>query len=469
MVVVKLCANARANYYLRALPPSLSREFAESHDASLLQALLRLLDHPDGSNEDMQWATAVAHLPLRGGGLGLRSAVRVAPAAYWASWADCLAMIRARHPTLAGLFVHALEGETGGPCLRELQAARSQVVAEGFAACPGWRDLALGARPQQVQEDEPGEPGEWPRGWQRSAASAREQFAREALLNGRHALSAQAALLRSQSGPCGGKVFTALPTSTLTTVPSAELRVLLLRRLHLPIPMVPRRCQCRGKLDSRGHHRAGCSTCGVLRRRGKPLEKAAARVCREAGARVAENVLLRDMNIGGISGHDGRNLEVVANGLPLWGGAQLAVDTTLVCPVRRNGTPQPGAATTDGTQLGTARTRKEVKYRELLASRRCRLVVLAIEVGGRWSEEAVRFIRLLAKAKARTVPALVRAAAKAAFLHRWTGILAVAALAATLLELPVDDAEAVDGDMRVLEEVLGDARLVEAPLPSRLA
>ena len=84
------------------------------------------------------------------------------------------------------------------------------------------------------------------------------------------------------------------------------------------------------------------------------------------------------------------------------GGAQLEVDPTLVCPVRRTGTPQPGAATTDGTQLGTARTRKEVKYRELLASRRCRLVVLAIEVGGRWSEEAVRFIRLLAKAKART-------------------------------------------------------------------
>ena len=98
--------------------------------------------------------------------------------------------------------------------------------------------------------------------------------------------------------------------------------------------------------------------------------------------------------------------------------------------------------------------------------------MLPIEVGGRWSEEAVRFIRLLAKAKARTVPALVRAAAKAAFLHRWTGILAVAAqraLAATLLELPVDDAGAVDGDMPVLEEVLGDARLVEAPLPSRLA
>jgi hypothetical protein len=94
-LLLSLCANARANYYLRALPPGLSREFAERHDASLFQTVLRLLDQPAGSEEDMQWARAVAQLPLRAGGLGLRSAVRVAPAAYWASWADCLAMVRA--------------------------------------------------------------------------------------------------------------------------------------------------------------------------------------------------------------------------------------------------------------------------------------------------------------------------------------------------------------------------------------
>ena len=48
----------------------------------------------------------------------------------------------------------------------------------------------------------------------------------------------------------------------------------------------------------------------------------------------------------------------------------------------------------------------------------------------------------------------MRSAAQAAFLHRWTGILAVAAqraFAATLLELPVDDAGGVDGDVPVLE------------------
>ena len=191
------------------------------------------------------------------------------------------------------------------------------------------------------------------------------------------------------------------------------------------------------------------------------MEKAAARVCREAGARVAESVRLQDMNVPGISGLDGREIEVVANGLRLWGGAQLAVDTTLVSPVRRNGTPQRRAGEVDGVQLQVARRRKEVKYHKLLQARRCRLVVVALEVGGRWSEEAVKFVQLLAKAKARSVPQILRQAARAAYFHRWTGILAVAAqraLAATLLELPVDGVEGVDGDPPCLEDVLSEAR-----------
>ena len=142
------------------------------------------------------------------------------------------------------------------------------------------------------------------------------------------------------------------------------------------------------------------------------------------------------------------------------------------CPrCNANGFPQPRAAAEDGVQLGVARRRKERKYHELLESRRCRLVVLAVEVGGRWSEEALQFVQMLAKAKARAAPALIRASVRAAYLHRWTGILAVAAqraFAATLLELPVDDAEGVDGEPPPLEDVLGDARLLDAPAPSRV-
>ena len=125
-------------------------------------------------------------------------------------------------------------------------------------------------------------------------------------------------------------------------------------------------------MDSRGDHRAACPTVGKLAQRAKPLEQAWARVCREAGARVLENCLLRDLNLEGVAGTDGRRLEVVANNLPLWNGAQLGVDCTLVSPLRRDGTAYPRAAATDGVRLEAARQRKENKYPELLNSRRCR-------------------------------------------------------------------------------------------------
>ena len=88
-----------------------------------------------------------------------------------------------------------------------------------------------------------------------------------------------------------------------------------------------------------------------------------------------------------------------------------------------------------------------------------------MEVGGRWSEEAATFVRLLAKAKARAFPSILRRSLQLAYQQRWTGLLAVAAqraLASTLLELPVDEA-AADGEEVWVEEVLREARLLEAP------
>jgi len=172
-----------------------------------------------------------------------------------------------------------------------------------------------------------------------------------------------------------------------------------------------------------------------------PLERATARVCREAGARVATNVPLRNLNLQGVPPHDERQLEVVANGLPVWGGVQLAVDATLVFPVRRNGTARPRAATEDGAALVDAARRKRRRYPEFGARGRCHLVVLGLEVGGRWSEEATIFVRLLAQAKARAAPEVLRRSAELAWQRRWSAILAVAAqrsLAASLLELPLD-------------------------------
>ena len=106
--------------------------------------------------------------------------------------------------------------------------------------------------------------------------------------------------------------------------------------------------------------------------------------------------MVRDLDIAAPDPRDGRRLEIVVDGLPLFGGAQFAVDTTLVSPLHCDGTPTPGAADSNGAALIRARRRKERTYPELVHPRaRARLVVIAGEVAGRWFDETRRFIGCL--------------------------------------------------------------------------
>ena len=134
---------------------------------------------------------------------------------------------------------------------------------------------------------------------------------------------------------------------------------------------------------------------------------------------MSVNVAVRDLDIGVPDVADARRLEVVADGFPLFRGTQIAVDTTLVSVLRRDGTPHPRCANEDGAALEAARRRKEARYPELAGQHgRARLVVLASEVGGRWSEECRQFLCQLAKAKVRSEPKIMRPRATQAWLLR---------------------------------------------------
>ena len=104
---------------------------------------------------------------------------------------------------------------------------------------------------------------------------------------------------------------------------------------------------------------------------------------REAGARVRLNTMVRDLDLLPGALLDNLRLEVVADGLPLFNGAQLAIDTTMVSGVRGDGTARRGAQHTSGTAIMSARRRKELTHPELSGDEgRARLMVLATEVGG---------------------------------------------------------------------------------------
>ena len=75
---------------------------------------------------------------------------------------------------------------------------------------------------------------------------------------------------------------------------------------------------------------------------------------------------MRDLDLFLPQGADGRRLEVVADGIPLFDGPPLAADTMLVCPLHCDGSARPGPSSTDGDALVAARHKKERAYPELV-------------------------------------------------------------------------------------------------------
>ena len=125
--------------------------------------------------------------------------------------------------------------------------------------------------------------------------------------------------------------------SALHVIPNMSSDKLLLKRLRMPLLLSVRSCVCDRRLDLFGHHRAACSRAGVLSRRGFAVESAVEQICREAGARVSTNVMIRVLDIAG-SNTDARRLEVVAERLSIFGGVQLALDASLVSNHHGDGT-----------------------------------------------------------------------------------------------------------------------------------
>ena len=88
------------------------------------------------------------------------------------------------------------------------------------------------------------------------------------------------------------------------------------------------------------------------------------------------------------------------------------------------------------------------KYHELVEGERCRLIVVALETGGRWSSEAMDFVTDLARARARTEPPPLRGSAFFAWRRRWTRMLAVScarAFASSLVSTLSVSPEGQDG------------------------
>ena len=278
-------------------------------------------------------------------------------------------------------------------------------------------------------------------------------------------------MVRSGSGPGAAQWLSALPTCPETTMSAEVLQTCLRRRLRLPLLMQTARCPaggCRRRLDELGDHLASCSHTGTLQRRAKPVERAWQRVFREAGGRVLPQARLCDLDLRPrIPTTDGRRVDLVARGLPLFGGLPLCGDAALVSALHADGSPWRYADLQDGVALQRTDEQHRQQYHELCSSNRAHFVMLGAELGGRLSAEASHMLRQLAAAKAREAPQLLRRSVEFAWHRRWLTLVSVAiqvATAESLLEPTSSHKTEVDGHTPCWTELPGR----DCPACSRL-
>ena len=87
-------------------------------------------------------------LPLALGGLGVGSSARVWDAVFWGSWADCLEMVKARHPQVAQDMITGFRSQRSG-CLSSVTGAVNRLLEAGVYV-PEWNEVADGLRPEYL-------------------------------------------------------------------------------------------------------------------------------------------------------------------------------------------------------------------------------------------------------------------------------------------------------------------------------
>ena len=191
---------------------------------------------------------------------------------------------------------------------------------------------------------------------------------------------------------------------------------------------------------------------------------------RQKYSSLLQVALYHSMNLGSVRPLDNRRIECLVKGLPLH-SAQLAENIKLVCSVSGNGEPRPRAAYRNGEALRTARRDKERRYPELRQSSRCKLVMTALEVGGRWSAEAAAFLYDLASSRARIAPPALQGSAHRCWTKRWSALVSVAAqrtFADTFLYNTAKGSEVWEAALPLLGQVLGEEAHAVGPEASGL-
>ena len=160
-LLLSYCGVPRANHLLWVVSPSLILSYARQHDDMIWSCFCNICKCCSFAEDDI--GRDIASLPTRMGGLGLRSAVRTSPGAYWAACGDALEIIKQKLPILHQSIMYQLNNISEASCLTDLLSARQILQNCGINPLPSWEELSSGI---SLTDFIDGDAGEWKCGWQ---------------------------------------------------------------------------------------------------------------------------------------------------------------------------------------------------------------------------------------------------------------------------------------------------------------
>jgi hypothetical protein len=348
-VLLRFCLSLpKIAYSLRTCPTQLIENVLRRFDDLQREALSVIVGHP---LHDASWSQA--SLPINMGGMGIRSAVCHAPAAYIAS--------RSSTKTLVSKI-------TGGATLDD-QMLDSLARLRQWSGRDNWLTLENVDVPLT----------------QHSLSQAIDSNLQEQLISSLSS-AREKARFHSVSDSHSGDWLKVVPSPSLgLALSSAEFKFASLYRLGLPMYPESSSCSsCQQTNDSMGDHAVGC---GGDRDRIARHDR-----LRDAIFNAAHSAALAPrMEVAGlIPGSNSRPADVF---LPSWeNGKAAAIDVTVISSLQK--ALIRDSASTPGFALQVAESRKRQTYGDALG-RDVALLPLAVDVFGRWSASSVDFINRL--------------------------------------------------------------------------
>jgi hypothetical protein len=400
LLLLRQCVAPGSSYLTRVVPPAVGRDafqWFDSRVAGVVRARFGVAPGPVAA--DGVPAISQVCLPLRFGGLGLRSSVQVSSAAYVASAASALADFTT---WCARSSLHAVPPQmVSTPFGCEFFSAFATLAASVLsadAAAARARDLFAGSSarpPRHLQRELTLEFVDAP-----NVAALRRSLSSD---------SAAAARWSDAAGPHASLALSAMPDSTETSISDPEFRTALRDRLGFyPEWAAPDSvCACGARVDAAHPH-----TCARTRRTGvlhrhTLIAHALVQLGQSLGFLVQEEPVFS---------HAGPRDRLVPDLLFVGPNFFALLDVSVVHAAARSHRMRGVDAL-----LREREARKHRKYDELAASLGAELVPFVVSSGGCFAADALRFLSRLAAYAPRPLHC-----SPAAFVRRAMWMIAVA-------------------------------------------